>query len=569
MCGIVGIYYFDKSRKVEFNDLKLMTDSLIHRGPDDEGHYLDLNVGLGFRRLSIIDLTDAGHQPMTDDAESVWIVFNGEIYNFKELRKELEKDGIVFKSNSDTEVLIYGYKKYGINIVKKIEGFFAFCIYDLKNKKIYLARDKVGKKPLYYIKNDKGLYFASEIKAFKHLGFNFEINERLFNDCMYYRFSENLSIFNNVSYLGNGEYIEIDLQNKSFQKNIYFTYDSLLDEQKYAENACLSENELIMKFDELMRKAVNKRLISDAKVGTTNSGGVDSSLVSALSLIYEDIDLFFIDVESMSEKYYAELLAHKLNKELISRKINVDLISDNIDNVINHYEFPLVHPNAFGISELAKLANVNDVKVLLAGEAADELFGGYGHYRKFYISRKYRKYIPKRLVTAIFNKSNSLLKFFASEADYLAYRNDIFSEESMKIHERYRKNLIKYEFIKNIEEREVQSVLLSDLSQYLQPLLLRADKMGMMNSVEFRLPFMDIDVIQFALNLPLKYKVNRLHGKYIVKKLAEKYIDKENIYRSKIGFSHPIPKKCKLLKNISDDRNYVYYSYIYLKNIYN
>jgi asparagine synthase (glutamine-hydrolysing) len=555
MCGIAG--YINNNVFSEEDVLKEMMSKIHHRGPDATDCYYNpsAKVALGHNRLSIIDPSTSANQPM--QIGDVILVFNGEIYNFLSLKDQYLSNEVFF-THSDTEVLLRLYIKLGIEeTLRRVRGMFAFAIYDKNNDKMYLARDQVGKKPVYYFEDEEGFFFASEIRAFRPLGKDiFSINEDVFTNTMYYRASKELSPYRKISMLENGHYLAIDLQGLCIQKHEYFNFNDLIDEKSYLENSRLSEAEIHDKFEHLLTESIRRRLVADVEVASINSGGVDSSLISAIAYRLARLKMLHVDVEDYSERKYAELLSAHLNEDLLILKIRKEDFHNNIDSVIDTYEFPLVHPNSFGISEVARLAREHNIKVLLGGEGADELFGGYGYQRKYYISQVFSLFLPS-IVKGYLKKVAFLLSDHVTQK---AYQKDIYCTDKAIMANNFEKSLEMYTFIPNRVERNTQAYLLNDLNEYLQPLLLRADKMGMKHSVELRSPFLDLEIIEFALNLPLKYKLSMRKGKNIVKHVARKYLPKEITDRKKAGFAFPFIDKCLVDPHESAERNYVLYS---------
>lgn len=560
MCAIAG--YINKSEFYAEDMLREMMSTMHHRGPDASECYYDasVKVALGHNRLSIIDTTIAANQPMQID--HVVLVFNGEIYNFMELREEYLSDEL-FVTHSDTEVLLRLYLKFGLEeTLQKIRGMFAFAIYDKNDKKVYLARDHVGKKPLYYFEDEDGFFFASEIRAFNPLQKDLSaLNEEVFTNTLYYRASKELSPYEKISMLENGHYLIMDLESVDVQKYEYFNFNDLINKDTYLQNSKLSEDEIYDKFDHLLTESIKKRLVADVEVASINSGGVDSSIISAIAYKLGHLKMLHVDVEEYSERKYAELLASHLDEELLILKIKKEDLDKNIDDIIITYEFPLVHPNSFGISEVSRLARENGIKVLLGGEGADELFGGYGYQRKYYIGQRISALFPLK-VKSILKKASFIWNDHVAQK---AYQNDFYCTQKSVMAENFDKSLAKYDFLEDRVERNTQAYLLNDLNEYIQPLLLRADKMGMKESVEMRSPFLDLEVIEFALNLPLKYKLSMTKGKKIVKNVAKRYLPHEIADRKKAGFAFPFIEKCLVDPYESPERNYILYSKQVLK----
>jgi asparagine synthase (glutamine-hydrolysing) len=422
----------------------------------------------------------------------------------------------------------------------------------------------VGKKPLYYFQDKEGFFFASEIRAFKTLEKEiFSLNDEVFTNTMYYRASKELSPYEKISMLENGHYLTVNVETLEVEKQEYFNFNDLVDEELYLENSKLSEDEICDKFDVLLTESIKRRLIADVEVASINSGGVDSSLISAIAYKLGRLKMLHVDVEGYSELEYAQVLATHLNEALLVLKVKKEDLDEHIDDIIDTYEFPLVHPNSFGISEVSRLARERGIKVLLGGEGADELFGGYGYQRKYYIGQRFSALMPSKLKSTL----QKGLFLFNDHLSQKAYQKDIYCPQKSVMAENFEKSLEKYAFIENEVERNVQAYLLNDLNEYIQPLLLRADKMGMKQSVEIRSPFLDLEIISFALNLPLKHKLSMRKGKKIVKQVARRYLPTEITERKKAGFAFPFIEKCRVDRYESPERNYVLYSKRVLKNM--
>jgi asparagine synthase (glutamine-hydrolysing) len=565
MCGIAAIINKDKNTALNSKLIKEMISYISHRGPDAEGVYADEKEGvyLGHKRLSIIDLRDIANQPM--EIEGRVIVFNGEIYNYNELRDKYLNE-IDFKTTSDTEVLLRLYIKFGIkNTLKVLRGMFAFIIYDRQNGKVIVARDHVGKKPVYVVQDSKKIYIASEIKAFKPLnnGGYIKLNEDIIKDCLCYRFTEELSPYENIKMLKNGHYLEVDLAGGGCAENRYFDFTDLVNEDIFYLNRLKTVKEADDRLEGLLTEAVRKRLVSDAQVAVISSGGLDSSLVTAVACRLTQLKIMHVNVKQMSETRYAELLAKKLNAELFVEDLDLEQIESLIDKAVYHYEYPLVHPNSIGIAMLAKLARRNGVKVLMGGEGADELFGGYGFQRRFYINSRMRQVLGDK----IYDKLKKFTKTPGDYKDIKSYEIGMQCSEESRIRARFEKCRQAYHFIKDENERDVYAFQLSVLYDYLQPILLRADKMGMMHSVEIRSPFLDLELLRYVLNLPMRFRMNIFTSKVILKNVARKYLPSVIVNRKKMGFPVPIPEKFKEMDKGHRDRNYVLYSSKILKEL--
>jgi asparagine synthase (glutamine-hydrolysing) len=426
-----------------------------------------------------------------------------------------------------------------------INGMFAFALFDKTENKLFLCRDKVGKKPLYYNISDNRIVFASEIKALENV-LELVLDEEVFNDALYNRYSYNLSPYKGIELLNNGTYLEIDLKKFSINTKEYFQFENLVDENEYNRLNNMSVEMVAKELDQILEESIRIRMISDVPVGTINSGGLDSSLISEMVLEKNDIKMFHIDVEGDSELEYAQLLSDKLDKKLIIRTLKEEDFTRDLVNVIKHYEYPLVHPNAVGIYMLSRLAKQNNVKVLLSGDGADEIFGGYGFFLNEFRSLK----IPKSIKTIV-GKLNNIVN---------GVTPPIYSKVFIQSNLRRKRIEQKYSFIENENDRRMQVSLMNSLYEYLQVLNLRADKMGMSHSVEFRCPFLDINVIKFGVNLPLRFKIDGKNGKVILKKVADKRLPKKLIYRKKMGFPVPLVKNALVDNQWNTNQNYVLFS---------
>ena len=554
MCGIFG--HFGNKIKEEEN-YSLMLKVLNHRGPDANNLYYNKenNAVLGHTRLSIIDLNQNANQPMY--IGNLIIVFNGEIYNFLEIKNKYLND-VEFTTNSDTEVILRLYERYGIDeTLKLLRGMFAFAIYDRKEDLLYLARDQVGKKPLYYNYNNNSIFFSSEIKPYMLLKENFEVNENTFNETKSFRFSSNNSITKDLKMLKNGTYLSFNLKNKMMIIKNYFNFSDLVEEKLYNQFNKMSEDEIIEKLNSIIVKSINRRFVADVPVATINSGGLDSSLITAIAYNLKKMDILHVNVKGMSETKFANILAEQLKAKMKIVELDNSKVDDYIDETIKSYEYPLVHPNSIGIKLISKLARENDIKVLLSGDGADELFGGYGFQLKYYILNKILFFD----LSIIFKKIYKIELFI-----YMKSINKKISDilKNSLVVQMIRGNQDnaekKFDFITDDGERRTSAFMLGVLDEYLQPILLRADKMSMAHSIEMRSPFLDLELIKFAINLPNKYKFKFFRRKYILKKVAERYLSKDIIYRKKMGF--PIPSSSKLISNKEKNSNinYILYS---------
>ena len=555
MCGIAGFIGQDKEKIIS------MLDSINHRGPDDRGIYQDNNVTLGHVRLSILDLTSHGHQPMEFD--NLVIIFNGEVYNFKEIRESLKE--YEFFSNSDTEVVLKAFHKWGVRAVDKFIGMFAFCIYDKKNKKLFLFRDRVGVKPLYYYFDGKNFAFASEVRAIKKYKNDLKINKDSLCEFFEYGYIfDEISIYKDVKKVKAGHFLEVDLEKLKIKENEYWSVLPFFENRVNK-----SEEKLIDELEELLVDAFSLRMVSDAPVGVFLSGGVDSSVVSAiLQKHIGDIKTFTIGFKESeyNEAHYAKAVAKYLGTHHIEKYLNVDDARDILKIFVKIYDEPFGDNSGIPTYLVSKLAKKNGVKVVLSADGGDEIFCGYSRYwitkslgDKFfklpYFLRKSMKSFMDLVGVDIASKFN----FFGIKNFYHKYNQlsemltksswQEFYEEILKSSKNYDlKKLIecrkmkKFEFFKTGEKlNPMQGMMLWDFYRYLQDdILVKVDRATMANSIEGREPMLDHRIIEFMASVPFEFKYKNGESKYLLKKVLERYLPKELIYRPKQGFGIPV-----------------------------
>ena len=601
MCGIAGFLSLTNP-STNVNYLKPMVDKISHRGPDDAGylcfhtgsrhnrnisfyhnltdnefkniedmlpviesssvqrelHNHDYDLCMGHRRLSIIDVSYAGHQPMSDLSKNIWITYNGEIYNFKELRNELVKLGHRFKSNTDTEVIIYSYIEWGINCVKKFNGMFAFSLYDNYKKKFYLARDRYGIKPVYYhITSENTLVYASEIKSIlEYKDYKSEIDkEALLEYFTFQNIFTNKTLHKDIQILEAGHYFEINLLSKEIEKIQYWDFDfseseNVKDEREYTEE-----------LDRLLTQAVTRQLVSDVPVGSYLSGGMDSGSITAIASKHfqqsnDYLKTFTVGFDlssasgmelSFDERAKAEYMSYKFQTEHYEMVLKSGDMERCMHDFAYHLEEPRVgqsYPNYYA----AKLAS-KFVKVVLSGAGGDELFAGYPwRYYKAVNNGSYDDYIDKyysfwkRLID-----NKDINKVFGPIANDVSnvWTRDIFS------------NVFKTPVKNQTPEEYINHSLYFEAKTFLHGLLVVEDKLSMAHSLEIRVPFLDNDLVDFAQKIPVKFKLSNLSkvvkmdeneigklqktndGKLILRKSMSKHIP-ENIHKAvKQGFSGP------------------------------
>lgn len=541
MCGFLG--YINKRKKTKA-EIKRMNDMITHRGPDDESYYIDDDIAMGFRRLSIIDLKN-GRQPMMNEDESLVITFNGEIYNYQELKEDLVKKGHIFKNNSDTETIIHGYEEYGEKIVSKLRGMFAFVIWDKNKKELFGARDYFGIKPFYYYKKDDVFIYGSEIKGFlPNKDFKKEMNEQALKTYLTFQYSAlDETFFKDVYRLKPGHYFKY--KDNKLKIDTYFEYTYTESEQQL--------DKLVDDINEQVSKSVEYHKISDVKVGAFLSGGVDSSYI--VSLLKPDTTYSVgFDFKEFNETIEAKELSKILKIKNKSKMINDKEFFEGVRKVQYYSDEPHANLSAVPLYYLSKLAR-KDVKVVLSGEGADELYGGYGPYKQSSVLTNYRK-LPQPLrngLKCIANKlpnmkgKQFLIRGANSIEDYYIGQAYIFSdEESNSILTDEYKTDIKFTditkpyFDKVKDQSDVVKMQYLDMNLWLpNDILLKADKMTMANSLELRVPFLDKEVFKHSLNIPTKFKITKETTKYALRRASEKVVPLEWAKRKKKGF--PVP----------------------------
>ena len=540
MCGIAG-FISDAKNKKEI--IGKMSRRIIHRGPDSEGFYIDDDIALAHRRLSIIDL-DGGKQPLYNEDKSMVIIFNGEIYNYIELTKELKKAGHKFKTSCDTEVIIHGYEEWGNNLPKKLRGMFAFAIYDIKKKSLFLARDNFGIKPLYYAYMNDTFMFASEIKCFlDHPSFTKKLNEDLIGPYLSFSFTPtNETFFKGVFRLEPG--CSLSYKNNQIKIDKYF---------KLSFKESLSSYEkAVQSISEIMRDSVNHHMLADVEVGSFLSSGIDSSYIVSLAHPDKTYTVGY-DVPKYNEIEYAKDLANRLEIKNTSKKISKKEYMKIIPKVMYHMDEPTSDPAAVALYFVANLAR-HDVKVVLSGEGADEFFGGYNTYREEIDFKIYNKipFFIRKIISKVcgllpeIRGINFLVRRGQKLEDSYIGVNKVFSEKETK------RILKKTPIIKNKDitkevyddfkdDSNIIKMQAIDINFWLiKDILQKADKMTMANSLEGRVPFIDKEVFKVASSLPFDYKVTKKNTKVALRDAAKEVIPNESYNKKKLGFPVPI-----------------------------
>ena len=547
MCGIVGIYHLQCEITPSQAILKKMADTIVYRGPDDEGYHIDKGLGFGFRRLSIIDL-GGGHQPISNEDSTVMLICNGEIYNYKELRRNLQLDGHLFKTDCDIEVLVHLYEEVGENLLKALNGQFAFAIFDQKRERLLLGRDHVGIAPLFYTVADNTLIFASEIKAIlQHPAVQREVDLTGLDQMLTFPgLISPRTMFKNIHALKPGHYLLVEdgkLSVREYWDLSYPTSDQI--------NYQLSETDALELLDEQLRKAVNYRLNADVPVGFYLSGGLDSSLIA--SLIHtlspgEHRHSFSIGFaqQEIDERRYQRMMVEQVKSQHHETVFDWRAISERLPAIIYHAESPLKESYNTCSLALSQLVHQHDIRVVLTGEGADELFAGYVGYRfdqqrqneeestdldellaqelqeklwgdgQFFYEKNYHGF--KETKTALY--SQALVDQF-DQFDCIQ-RPLVDKSKLLGRHALHKRSYLDFKF-------RLSDHLLAD----------HGDRVAYANSVEARYPFLDVNVIAAAQKLPPNLLLNGMIEKYILKQLSARYLPEAVIKREKFSFVAP------------------------------
>lgn len=556
MCGIAG-YYGEGNNII----LDKMIDSVSYRGPDDRGVFTEGNIGLAHRRLSIVDLSPNGHQPMSNGDGTVWIVFNGEIYNHKTLRSELEKK-YIFKSNSDTEVIIHLYEEIGEEVFSRIQGMFSIALYDKKKKKLYLARDRMGKKPLYWSVSSTGLIFGSELKVLlNHPAFKKDIDMESLNRYFAYEYIPTPhSIFKNTYKLEPGYFLSWD--GISIKKTIFWE-PTFLPKQNNFDNS-------LKELDSKLFQSVKDRLVADVPVGVFLSGGLDSSTIAYYAKrAGQKVKTFSIGFEeaSFDESSYAREVAHHLGTEHYEKILSIDDGIKIVSKIGECLDEPMADSSILPTYLLSQFTR-EYVTVVLGGDGGDELFCGYDTFLAHRLAWIYEK-IPKsirnkiiepvvrRLPTSFVNMSLDfkLKKFVLNFGDNKKNRDQRWmggwsKDERKKLFNQDVYNKVNDErvygdvdsYLSKVDSKDFfdELTLLYQRMYMMDEVLVKVDRASMMNSLEARAPFLDTRVVDLANHMPVSFKLRGLERKYILKKLMEDKLPKNIVYRKKKGFGVPI-----------------------------
>lgn len=551
MCGIAG---YISTESFDASLLDLMHESIAYRGPDSFGSYLDVydkdyQIGLTHRRLAILDLSPLGHQPMHFD--DVIIVFNGEVYNFEEIRSNLEEKGYTFESHSDTEVILKAYKEYGIDFIHQLNGMFAIALYDGTTKDFYLIRDRAGVKPLYYYKSEKGMVFGSELKPImKHPHFVKELDRHALSLFLFHGYiTAPHTIFKNTYKLEPGTFLHF--KKGEIKIKTYWSVEKSFEKRSVQEK---TEQEWLDELDSLLTDSVRKRVISDVPIGSFLSGGIDSSLISAImqKVSKDPIKTFTIgfDHKDYNEAEYAKKVAHHLGTEHTEEYLSLDKVKALIQVLPTYYDEPFADSSQLPTMLLSQMTRKH-VTVALSGDGGDELFCGYGRYEDILRLRKFSPFAKVANQIPFFKESIRRTTINSKYTQFFELTNDHNIINSAYLNYLCTRHLIKdykshfdtrYEDIMYISGNFQEKHMLQDLITYLpDDILTKVDRASMTYSLEVRAPMVDDHrLIELSFNMPHYMKYKDGDKKYILKKLLECYLPKNLIDRPKMGFGVPI-----------------------------
>ena len=563
MCGICGIFYPDRTRRVDRSTLASMNRQITHRGPDDEGLLVDGNVGLAMRRLSIIDV-QSGHQPLSNETGDVWIVYNGEVYNHQDSRKEMEARGHRYRTQSDTESIVHLYEEYGRDCVQHLRGMFAFVIWDQRRRVLFGARDRLGIKPFYYRRESGTLIFGSEIKTLlAYPGVKAEFNRNLLSEYLAFGYSSGAdTMFQGIQKLMPGHWFELN-ESGDWCSGQYWDLSVTQDE------GGLPEKHYIDLYRAGLEQAVSSHLMSDVPLGVFLSGGVDSSAVAALTkrIRQAPVETFSVGYEeaAFSELEYAQEVAVHIGTEHHEVRVSRKEFFDALPNLIWHEDEPIVWPSSVALYFVARLARER-VTVVLTGEGSDETLGGYGRYARTlwntradgvyrglapsFLRRQIRGAIQSELLGAKLQKrlehtflgrdgehwesmyfDNFYSAFAAEEQHHL-----LTPEARATAGNPYASAMGYWE---GSSGDLLHKLLYTDMKTYLVELLMKQDQMSMAASIESRVPFLDHVLVEQAMRIPAKYLLNGLSGKMVLKRALEDLLPRHILYRKKMGFPTP------------------------------
>ncbi|HEY3936099.1 MAG TPA: asparagine synthase (glutamine-hydrolyzing) [Bryobacteraceae bacterium] len=561
MCGIAGFVNL-RGQCASVSDLKRMLDVIRHRGPDGHGIHEEGRAFLGHRRLSIIDVA-GGHQPMSNESGSVWITFNGEIFNHAAIRPELEQAGHRYATRCDTETIVHAYEEYGDDCVSRFRGMFAFAIWDADKQTLFCARDRLGIKPLYYVLNERFFAFASEMKALLcHPEVRTELNAELLPEYLTFGYtSADTSLFRSIRKLMPGHTLTLDARTGRHSIKRYW------DAPEPQEIPQRSDEEWIAECRTRLEETVRMRLMSDVPLGMFLSGGVDSSAIAALmkGMRSEPVKTFAVGYReaAYSELSYARQVAAAIGTDHHEITVGMEEFFNALPKLVWHEDEPISWPSSVSLYFVSKLA-AEQVKVVLTGEGSDELFAGYHRYQHYLFNRKWAdryRLVPAPLRRAVRQsiESSSLLSADLRRKLKHTFLGRDGTVESLQLDNFYgafsaaeRRRMLtggttsanpyaSYLSYWNARQTSVLSQMLyADQKTYLVELLMKQDQMSMACSIESRVPFLDHPFVEFAAGVPEHLKIRSGEGKYIVKRAVEDLLPRDIIYRTKMGFPTPL-----------------------------
>jgi asparagine synthase (glutamine-hydrolysing) len=563
MCGICGIFFSNREWRVQGDDLAAMNRRIVHRGPDDEGFLVEENVGLAMRRLSIIDVK-SGHQPLANENQDVWIVYNGEIYNHAELRADLQARGHRYRTHSDTETIVHLYEEYGRDCVKHLRGMFAFVIWDRRNRKLLAARDRLGIKPFYYRWDGRAFLFSSEIKAIlAYPGIGAEFNRGTLAEYLAFGYiTGSETMFAGIHKLMPGHTLELA---ESGEPHVVRYWDLRVD----ANPEPRPRQHYIKTYREMLEAAVSSHLMSDVPLGVFLSGGLDSSAVAALtSRIRGDrIQTFSVGYgeEQFSELGFAREVAAHIGSDHHEVRLSREEFFQSLPQLIWHEDEPIVWPSSVSLYFVARLARER-VKVVLTGEGSDETLAGYTRYAWTLLNarmdRAYRTITPdalRRMIrqaihsspmsatlhrklehTFLVRDGNSWPSFyydnFFSAFSAFEQRELLTPDALAAAGDAYASSMNAWQ---SAHGDRLHRLLYADINSYLIELLMKQDQMSMAASIESRVPFLDHKLVEFTATIPAKYSIEGMAGKFILKYAVEDLLPRSIVYRKKMGFPTP------------------------------
>ena len=564
MCGICGIFFKDRDWRVQGDALARMNRSIVHRGPDDEGFFVEENIGLAMRRLSIIDVK-SGHQPIANENRDIWIVFNGEIYNHDELRKDLEAKGHQYRTRSDTETIVHLYEQYAQDCVKHLRGMFAFVIWDRRRRTLFAARDRMGIKPFYYRWDGKSFLFGSEIKAIlEYPGVDAEFDRSTLGEYLAFGYITGpQTMYTGIRKLMPGHTLE--LGERAGEPLIKQYWDLAVKD----DATPLSHEFYLRTYREKLESAVSSHLMSDVPLGVFLSGGLDSSAVAALTakIRGDRIQTFAVGYgeEQFSELPYARQVAEHIRSDHHEVRLSREEFFETLPRLIWHEDEPVVWPSSVSLYFVARLARQR-VTVVLTGEGSDETLAGYTRYAWTLLNSKmdrtYRSVTPaflrgmlrkgigsaplsaglhRKLEHTFLMRDGASWPSFYFDNFYSAFSAGEFAE--LLTPEAFEASGDAYKGSMEPWERSsgelLHRLLYTDINSYLIELLMKQDQMSMAASIESRVPFLDHPLVEFTARIPAEQQVKGMAGKFILKEAVEDLLPHDIIYRQKMGFPTP------------------------------